>query len=273
VVQGRDDPDRQAAGVRVIEAQPDLAEGLDPDQAALARRHAIAVLETVEVGPWTPSFEATPGSIGLLVIDGVLTRDVRIAGRWSSELLGPGDLLRPWDQEEGATASIASTAAWGVLERARLAVLDERFARIVGRWPQVTAALLSRTIRRSRWMAIMLAISNLTRVDERIVAVMWHLADRWGHVTPEGVVVPVPLTHEMIGKLVGAHRPSVTSALGELQKRGTLTRRDSGWLLHGEPPQLEPGVGLVARARGRAQAAVTDAGIAWALMPLANVLG
>jgi hypothetical protein len=86
-------------------------------------------------------------------------------------------------------------------------------------------------------MAIMLAISNLTRVDERVVALMWHLADRWGHVTPEGVVVPVPLTHDMIGKLVGAHRPSVTSALGELGRQGTIERREDGWLVHGDPPE------------------------------------
>jgi CRP-like cAMP-binding protein len=152
----------------------------------------------------------------------------------------------------------------------RIAVLDERFGRIVGRWPEVTAGLLSRTIRRSRWMAIMLAISNLTRVDERVIAVMWHLADRWGHVTPDGVVVPVPLTHEMIGKLVGAHRPSVTSALGELQRRGTLTRRDNAWVLHGRPPRLEPTVG--SRVRDRTQTAI-DPGFAAALMPFAHVLG
>jgi hypothetical protein len=273
VVHGRDESDRQAAGIRVIEAQPDLAEGLDPEQAALARRHAVAALETVDAGPWTPAIKATPCSIGLLVIDGVLARDVQIAGRWSSELLGPGDLLRPWDHDDGAFASITATAAWTVLERTRLAVLDERFARIVGRWPQVTAALLSRTIRRSRWMAIMLAISNLTRVDERIVAVMWHLADRWGHVTPEGVIVPVPLTHEMLGKLVGAHRPSVTSALGELQRRGTLTRHEQGWILHGEPPHLEGnGVGLAGRMRERAHTAL-DPGFAAALVPFAHVLG
>jgi hypothetical protein len=269
-VQGRDEPDRRAAGIRVLEAQPDLTEGLDAEQTMVARRHAVAVLETLEPGPWTPSFEATPGAIGLLVIDGVLARDVRIGGRWASELLGPGDLLRPWDHDDGSDASIESPSAWNVLERTRLAVLDERFARIVGRWPEVTAGLFSRTVRRARGMAIMLAISNLTRVDERVVAVMWHLADRWGHVTPEGVVVPVPLTHEMIGKLVGAHRPSVTSALGELQRGGRLTRRDDGWLLHGEPPRLADG--LAARARSRAQGAM-DPSFAAALMPFANVLG
>jgi CRP-like cAMP-binding protein len=137
---------------------------------------------------------------------------------------------------------VRSRSAWSVLEPTRVAVLDDRFTRVACRWPELVAALVSRTLRRSRWMAILLAISNLTRVDLRIQTLMWHLADRWGHVTAEGVVVPVPLTHEMIGKLVGAHRPSVTSALGELQRDGAITRQGGGWLLHGDPPeQVENG--------------------------------
>jgi hypothetical protein len=230
--------ERKVVGIRVLEAQPELAEGLDAEQAALARRHAVAVLDSVDAGPWRPDQEYanTPGSIGLLVIDGLITRDLRIAGRWCSELLGPGDVLRPWDFEDAAGESVQSDSSWTVLEPARIAVLDERFARFACRWPQLIAGLVSRTLRRSRWMAIMLAISNLTRVDERVTALMWHLADRWGHVTPEGVVVRVSLTHDMIGRLVGAHRPSVTSALGELQRRGVLTRHDGSWVLHGSPP-------------------------------------
>jgi CRP/FNR family cyclic AMP-dependent transcriptional regulator len=269
-VHGMDEQDRRAAGIRLIEAQPDLADGLDSEQTALARRHVVAALETVEPGPWTPNGSGPgPGSIGLLVIDGVVARDVRIAGRWCSELLGPGDLLRPWDNEDGEAESIATASAWNVLERTRFAVLDERFARVACRWPQLMASLVTRTLRRSRWMAIMLAISNLTRVDERVVALMWHLADRWGRVTPDGVVVPVPLTHEMIGKLVGAHRPSVTSALGELQRQGALGRRDGGWVLHGEPPRrLDT---TAPRLIDRATAVIDPS---WAaLMPLAAVFG
>ena len=233
-----DQSERRVVGIRVLEAQPELAEGLDEEQAALARKHAVAVLDSVDAGAWRPTdrYEHTSGALGLLIIDGVLARDVRIAGRWCSELLGPGDVLRPWDFDDDAGDSVQSDSSWSVLEPARIAVLDERFARVVCRWPQIVAGLVSRTLRRSRWMAILLAISNLTRVDERVTALMWHLADRWGHVTPDGVVVPVSLTHDMIGRLVGAHRPSVTSALGDLQRRGVLTRRENGWLLHGEPP-------------------------------------
>lgn len=251
-VRERTESERRPAGVRLLDAQPDLAEGLDSEQAALARRHVVAALANVDPGPWVPSdgLDGGSGSIGLLVIEGVIARDVSIAGRACSELLGPGDLLRPWERDEGTGESIETASAWTVLEPALLAVLDRRFARVACRFPPLVASLISRTVRRSRWSAITLAISNLTRVDERIVALMWHLADRWGHVTAEGVVVPVPLTHEMIGKLVGAHRPSVTSALGELQREGEIERRDEGgWLLHGEPPSnrrvavsLDPGL-------------------------------
>jgi CRP-like cAMP-binding protein len=237
------EPGRRLVGIRVLESQPDLARGLDEEQAALARKHVVAVLDSVPQGSWDPAaaYEEAPGAIGLLVIDGIVARDLCIAGRWCSELLGPGDLLRPWDHVEGAGESVASDSSWTVLEPVRVAILDERFARVACRWPQLMAGIVSRTLRRSRWMTIMLGISNLTRVDERVVSVMWHLADRWGHVTPDGVVVPVPLTHEMIGKLVGAHRPSVTSALGELNRKGVLERRDDGWLLHPEPPEAGNG--------------------------------
>jgi CRP-like cAMP-binding protein len=240
-VEPRTESGSRPVGIRVLEAQPELAEGLEGEQAELARRHVVAVLESIEAGPWDPlaTFAGKDGMLGLLVIDGLLARDLSVAGRACSELLGPGDLLRPWDHADVAGDSVESAWAWTVIQPTRIAVLDERFTKVACRWPQLVSALVGRTLRRSRWMAKMLAISNLTRVDERIVALMWHLADRWGHVTPEGVVVPVPLTHEMIGRLVGAHRPSVTSALGDLHRAGTLERRDEqGWILHGEPTRV-----------------------------------
>ncbi len=57
---------------------------------------------------------------------------------------------------------------------------------------------------------------------------LWHLADRWGHVERDGVVVPLPLTHETIGRLVPTRRPSVSTALKQLSERRLATRRDDG---------------------------------------------
>jgi CRP/FNR family cyclic AMP-dependent transcriptional regulator len=86
-------------------------------------------------------------------------------------------------------------------------------------------------------LAVALAIAHHQRVEDRLVLTLWHLAERWGRVGPEGVIVPLPLSHQRLADLVGAHRPSVTTAMGALARSGVVSRRDDGvWVLHGAPP-------------------------------------
>ena len=104
-------------------------------------------------------------------------------------------------------------------------------------YPEVTAALLDRVSERSLRLATTQAISQLTGVDRRLKALLWHLAERWGRVSSDGVIVPLALTHRILGQLVGARRPTVSSALAELVTCGELTRRpDGSWLLTGDTP-------------------------------------
>ncbi|MEA2436615.1 MAG: family transcriptional regulator, cyclic receptor protein [Thermoleophilaceae bacterium] len=262
-------------GIRLLEAQPDLAEGLSPEDEAEARRHVVAVLDSVDPGPWEPAegYTLEPAFLGLLVVDGMVSRDVELGGRRCSELLGPGDLLRPWDYDEGATASVPSESTWTVLEPSRLAVLDARFARVACRYPELVAKLIGRTLRRSRWLAILLTISSMPRVDARVQALFWHLADRWGRVTLDGVVVPVRLTHDMIGRLVGAHRPSVTTALSELSRAGRISRLPDGWLLRGDPPSAAIARPTPAPRRAQAALRAVDAASVLSVLPAAGLLG
>jgi len=65
----------------------------------------------------------------------------------------------------------------------------------------------------------------------------WHLAERWGRVGPGGVLVPLRLTHRTLADLVGARRPSVTAALGDLSRRDLITRAGDGWVLQGDPSE------------------------------------
>jgi hypothetical protein len=117
------------------------------------------------------------------------------------------------------------------------AVLDRRFAAAMTHYPEVTAALLDRVSERSLRLATTQAISQLTGVDRRLKALLWHLAERWGRVSSDGVIVPLALTHRILGQLVGARRPTVSSALAELVTCGELTRRpDGSWLLYGDMP-------------------------------------
>ena len=225
--------------VAVLDVDPDLAGALDSDSAALARRYAVAEVRRLETGIWRPADHVPqqPGALGLLVIDGLMTRDVVVGGRRCSELLGQGDLLRPQDFDDGAFAPVPSASEWCVLERSQIAVLGRRFALVAGHWPELMSALLSRTLRRSRGLALQLAIAYERRVDVRILLMLWHLADRWGKVGTEGVIVPLRLTHHALANLTGARRPSVTTALGQLTVRGALRRRpDGSWLLRGDPP-------------------------------------
>ena len=55
--------------------------------------------------------------------------------------------------------------------------------------------------------------------------------------TGEGVLLPLRLTHQILAQLIGARRPSVTTAVGELTSAGLASRRpDGSWVLHGGPP-------------------------------------
>jgi CRP/FNR family cyclic AMP-dependent transcriptional regulator len=226
------------AFVRVLEEDPELAAGLDPTSVQLATRHAIAAVEIVPAGVWEPLQPADGGGghLGLLVLDGLLMRDVRFAHAACTELIGRGDLLRPWDWERDVL-TIRPEVSWTALQPVRLAVLDRRITAIMGRWPELVSAVVARAVRRSFELATNQATSHLTRVDARLELLFWGLADRWGRVGPDGVVLELPLTHQVLGRLVGAQRPSVTTALSDLGRRGIVERRDDGaWVLRGDPP-------------------------------------
>jgi CRP-like cAMP-binding protein len=228
--------------IAVLERDPDLLEGLSSEQAADARRRARAPAVTLEPGPWaTPSGpgERFRGHLGLLVLDGLMTRNIAHGPMRSTELIGGGDLLRPWSHDD-RLGSLPVSTSWFVLRPTTLAVLDGRFAEAVCRWPPVVVNLMERSVQRTRWLAVQLAIAHHRRVDTRLLLLFWHLADRWGRVHREGVVVPVRLTHALVASLIGAQRPSVSAALQELSGRGAVVRQpDGSWLLRGGPPRVE----------------------------------
>jgi len=168
------------AFVRVLEEDPELAAGLDPTSVQLATRHAIAAVELVPPGRWEPARPADGGNghLGLLVLDGLLMRDVRLAHASCTELIGRGDLLRPWDWERDVL-TIRPEVAWTALQPVRLAILDRRISAIMGRWPELVSAVVARAVRRSFELATNQATSHLTRVDARLELLFWGLADRW----------------------------------------------------------------------------------------------
>ncbi len=225
--------------VAIVDADPDLADLLAPDQLERARREARAAVLRLPTGDWDAARSVTPERHhrGFLITDGLLSRDVHVIGRQCVELLGHGDVLRPWSWD-GEGSHVHAEIGWTVLEPTCMAVLDQRLVTRIAPFPQLGVELFNRATRRAHALAVSLAISYRQRVDDRLLLTLWHLAERWGRVHPDGIVVPLPLSHQRLADLVGAHRPAVTTALGKLTHAGALTRRDNGnWVLHGEPPR------------------------------------
>jgi CRP/FNR family transcriptional regulator, cyclic AMP receptor protein len=225
--------------ISLLEADPELGEGLSPTELETARRTVAMHARTLEAGPWDPHEEAwpVPPTLGVLVLEGVVTRDIVFAGRTTTELLGAGDVLRPWE-DDVQFDPLPFGVSWHIHEPTRVAVLDSRFAIAAARWPVLAGAVSRRHIHRARALAFQLAIAQLPRVDDRLLVLLWALAERWGRVSPQGVRLPLSLPHRTLATLVGARRPSVTTALSGLARDGLVERTEEGWLLHGDPADV-----------------------------------
>lgn len=234
----REMPVRIEMPIRLLDFDPDLAEDLTDDQLELARRQITADIFACPAGPWAVGPDDFEGAanLGLLLIEGLLAREVTVGDYTCAELLGPGDVIQPW-LRIGQEQSVATEIDWDVVEPVTLAVLDGAFCERAARWPEVLAALARRLMQRTHWLAFHLAVCGLRRVDDRLLSVLWHFADRWGTVTPAGVRLDLRLTHQVLAAVTGARRPSVTTALKRLSDEGRLRPLPrSRWLLLGSPP-------------------------------------
>lgn len=219
----------------VLAEDPDLAEAIPEERRERAMEACMAPLVHVSPGPWQPPEAPDAGATGMLILDGLFIRKIAVGDRYSVVLLGGGDVIQPWTalsvpESDQHPEFIAYT-------RVRLAMLDGDFTRQIGVYPELAPVLVQRVLQRNREMAVNMAIASHTRVDSRVYMLLWQMASRWGRMRADGVLLPVRLTHQVLGELVAARRPTVTSALSELAERGLIESLSEGWLLKGEPPR------------------------------------
>ena len=233
-----DGPQTTPELVRLLDVEPDLGIGVDPEHLVDARRRTVARVVTVSAGPWDPEVLRTAsvtGPFAALILSGLLVRECSLADRTTTQLIGPGDvipLIAPDD-----SVPVAEHRCRAAMDT-RIAVLDARFLAAAQRWPWLTARMMERTARWADRALLLQAISQLGRVDARIVALLWHLADRWGRVCQDGIVIPLKLTHAAVGTLVGAQRPTVSLALKDLRENGVVVPYGDAWLLHPDSRDL-----------------------------------
>ena len=219
-------------GVRLLDADPDLAAEVAGEELEQARNVVLPTV-TLGAGAWeVEDLKRVRGVVGevrgLLVLEGAVTIDLAIAGQVCTRLLTPGELvlLDGWGND-----SIPVRAGWTTLEPSVLAVLDERLLTIGGRLPGLLSTLLKRAAQQIRHALLQQAISQLPRVEDRLLALMWSIADRRGVVRGDGVWVHLPVTHATLAQMIGARRPTVSLGLRTLSERGFLSAENGGWLI------------------------------------------
>jgi CRP/FNR family cyclic AMP-dependent transcriptional regulator len=220
-----------ATVVALLSDDPDLGARLPEDQRRPAGDAARAVIVdwSDDEHARLPAAVLEPGAFGLLVLSGWLGLRMRSGHVQRLELVGSGDLVRPWTGTQ-------ADAVWAIIEPARLAVLDRTFAIRVSAWPEIAEALMERLVLRSRRLVQQMTAAAHRSAEDRVLLMLAQLGERWGVITPEGVRLPIPLTHGMLGDMTGTRRPATTTAIARLRRSGRLTMTSTGhFLIPAEP--------------------------------------
>jgi CRP-like cAMP-binding protein len=224
--------DRAISAASLLDADPDLGRSVQAHEWAAARRALACTPVELPAGKWNALDAGPVGEhvIGVLAVEGVLVRQTTLRDKHLLELLGPGDIFQPPHAPHGALAPAETTIA--ALGRSVVIPLGAWFARAAGRWPGLLEEVQRREEAQRERLAIRALIAHLPRADERLLLVLTQLAEQWGCRTPAGITVPFTLTHELLGHLAAARRPTVTLALKELESAGCVQRNPDGtWLV------------------------------------------
>ena len=111
----------------------------------------------------------------MLVLDGLLIRQVAVGDRQCGELVGPGAVLRPWD-DFGQVAPLPFEVSWRVVREVRLAQLDRRFLATIVHWPALIETFTARATERAHTLAFNVAIHCLRHVHLRLRDVVFEAA-------------------------------------------------------------------------------------------------
>ena len=222
----------------LMDVEPELLERVPAADRAAAQRLPLVNRFVLPPGELIPE-ELVTGSrppFGLLVLAGAVCRHTALGRHSSAHLFGPGAIIRALDHGD---ASLPWTTSWSCIIESEVAVLDHEFPVVLARWPELSEHVQSQLLRELEGSLDQCAWTGLSRVDDRILALFWHLADGWGRVVPDGIAIPLPLTHRLIGRLVAAERATISLALSRLSARGLLARTGTGtWLLNRDSQQV-----------------------------------
>jgi CRP-like cAMP-binding protein len=167
----------------------------------------------------------------LVVEDGVAlvtSRRGAATRRMIVAVAGPGAVLLPPSLGERLEAATDL----------RLTVIGDAAHAALLRVPAAAAVLVEALAEQLRERHESLAQFSSVRHVERIREKLLQLARTHGRVVPGGIRLDLPLTHELVGEMVGSARETVTWAFAELAREGFLSRDGRTYRLAVAPEAL-----------------------------------
>jgi hypothetical protein len=188
----------------------------------------MATCPTVDLGSRAPQeASALTNAALLLVADGLVVVRAKVGCGYRRVITceaREGDLLLPPSpDEEIAGLGDAHVLAIGPDARRELLLIASLAERIVDG--------LSASLRQRQEAATTFA---LTRHSERVRRKLLQLGGLYGHVGRNGTRIDFPVSHALLGEMIGSSRETVTRAVDDLQRAGFVRRNGSTYWLPGE---------------------------------------
>lgn len=110
-----------------------------------------------------------------------------------------------------------------------------QFEALVLDFPNIGLQVIKNLSHRIDWLTSRVGSMSFTNLEERLYRVLVNVAREHGDAGPDGLVLSMPLTHEDISFLVGAHRVSVTRAMKGLRASGLVSTQGRKLILKEQP--------------------------------------
>jgi Crp-like helix-turn-helix domain len=141
---------------------------------------------------------------------------------------GPGAVLLPPGPDERLEA-LADTWLTCVSQESQHALLA-----LPGAAAAIFDALIDELRERQESLGHFSSVRHVERVRDKLI----QLARTHGKVVPGGVRLDLPLTHELVGEMVGSARETVTWAFAQLAREGFVSREGRAYRLSVAPDAL-----------------------------------
>jgi CRP/FNR family transcriptional regulator len=106
-----------------------------------------------------------------------------------------------------------------------------QFEALVLQHPKVGLQIIRNLSARITWLTGRVGSLAVTNIEDRLFRVLSSVAKEHGTLSPKGIVIQFPLTHEDMSFLTGAHRVSITRAMKALKKAGKIIHEDKQLIL------------------------------------------